>query len=157
MGYYLISSHFTEIELGVDYEPVIKRLNAKYICDMFLERVRFYYNKPIYITSGYRNIRKNESVGGKRNSWHLYEGGKAAVDFYVNSVILVEVFDWLRLESYKLTENLKPIFDKIILEKNKLGVPVIIHAQLDRFNNPRREAYIGETGDYKNYTKVDCL
>ncbi len=59
----------------------------------FLERVRRNFgNKPIVITSGYRPPAINASVGGAKQSEHLYAvPGEGAVDFYVNGADMKQV------------------------------------------------------------------
>jgi hypothetical protein len=58
------------------------------------------------------------------------------------------LFDWLRLES-----DLP--FDKVILEKNAAEVPACVHIQIDRLNKPRRQAFIGHTGNSLRYDQVE--
>lgn len=45
-----------------------------------LEQIRLVFNRPIYITSGYRTNTHNTKVGGSVQSWHLQA---KAVDFYI--------------------------------------------------------------------------
>ncbi|PZO18524.1 MAG: hypothetical protein DCF25_09655 [Leptolyngbya foveolarum] len=51
-------------------------------------------DRAIHITSGYRDSYSNRSVGGARDSRHIYGGG--AVDFWVEGLELVDVFYQLK-------------------------------------------------------------
>ena len=69
-------------------------LVAAYIAE-FLERIRTEFgNRPITITSGYRPAAINSSVGGARNSEHLFKYGCGAVDFYIEGVDIYKVQTW---------------------------------------------------------------
>lgn len=137
---------FSTAELGVEYCEQRIKDNAAFLCRTLLQPIREHFDEPVYIHDGYRSPVHNNSVGGKPTSWHLYTDDHAAVDFHVNGVSLVKVFDWLRLES-------KLPFDKVILENNG-GVPRCIHIQIARNTPPRRQGYIGGTGDSKSYQMV---
>ena len=56
---------------------------------------RFLGDRPIHITSGYRDPYSNRRVGGARDSRHMYGD---AVDFWVEGLDLVDVF--YRLKTY---------------------------------------------------------
>ena len=62
----------------------------------YMDGVRsFLGDRPIHITSGYRDPYSNRRVGGARNSRHMYGD---AVDFWVEGLDLVDVF--YRLKKY---------------------------------------------------------
>lgn len=75
-----LSQHFTldeftlsqtAVRYGIDNTPppdVIENLRA---LAAFLEDVRDNFHAPILISSGYRNERVNEAVGGAKNSAHM--------------------------------------------------------------------------------------
>lgn len=142
-----LAPYFTYEELGVlGCEDRIVQ-NAIEVCHIILIPVREHFAKPVRVHDGYRDWEHNMRVGGKPTSFHLYDEGKGAGDFDVVGAGLVQVFDWIRLES-------KLMFDKIILEKRG-GIPRCIHAQINRFAQPRRLAYVGGTGDSTSYQKVE--
>lgn len=62
----------------------------------FLERARTHFGgKPVIITSGYRNPQVNASVGGAKNSEHLYNApGVGAVDWLIEGVDINRLQDW---------------------------------------------------------------
>ena len=142
-----LSPHFTESELGVESADARVKANARYLCEKILEPIRTEYGLPIFVTSGYRDPAHNAQVGGKGKSFHLYESDRCAADFKVIGIAVTETFDWLRLKS-----GLP--FDKVILEYQE-GEPRIIHIQAMAKTEPRRLAYVGETGDGKEYTPVE--
>ena len=79
-----------------------RRFTKQYQCDTALEICRFlekartaFGNKPIIITSGYRPPAINQSVGGAKNSEHLYSAPDVgAVDFYLEGVDVHQLQDW---------------------------------------------------------------
>lgn len=143
-----LTEHFTEEELGVDFaSPEVKK-NALYLCTELLEPIRAHYAAPLDIHDGYRDSSHNKVIGGKPTSFHLGEGGKMAADFHVVGVGLAQTFDWIRGASGLA-------FDKVILEHDTNDVPRCVHIQLDRFKAPRRQAFIGSTGNGTVYTPVE--
>lgn len=65
-----------EIKRGVYFEKMVQLAKR-------LDGLRYYYAKPITITSGWRSERVNNAVGGAKNSFHLV--GMAA-DIIVSTV-----------------------------------------------------------------------
>lgn len=148
-----LSPHFTDAELGVVgcEQRIID--NAIFLCINILEPIRQHFGRPMNVHDGYRNPDHNTAVGGKIASFHLFDGGHAAADFDVGGDTLPtyrQVFDWIRLES-------KLPFDKVILEHNSVGEDATVHIQVDRNNQPRREAYVGGTGASQQYTLVQTV
>ncbi len=149
----LLSQHFTDAELGVVGAEQRIIDNATFLCVNLLEPIRQHFGRPVNIHDGYRNPQHNAAVGGKLASFHLFSLGQAAADFDVGGdtePTYRQVFDWLRLES-------KLPFDKVILEHNSAGEDATVHIQVDRNNPPRREAYVGGTGDSQQYTLVQTV
>lgn len=62
----------------------------------FLERVRVAFgNKAIILTSGFRPLAINKSVGGASSSEHLFDSpGVGAVDFYIKDADIKAVENW---------------------------------------------------------------
>jgi hypothetical protein len=97
---YKVTPHITYGELTLGEES--RRFIKQYQCDTavelcrFLEKVRSQFgNKPIIITSGNRPPKVNQSIGGAKNSEHLYSGPDVgAVDFYIKGVDAHVVQDW---------------------------------------------------------------
>ena len=76
-----------------------------------MEPIRVHYGKPIRVTSGYRCIELNKSIGGSSRSQHCALNGDAAIDFefYDMDMDLEAVFKWI-------TEESKLPFDQCIAE-----------------------------------------
>jgi zinc D-Ala-D-Ala carboxypeptidase len=143
-----LTEHFAEDELGVSGASDVIITNARALCRDILEPIRAHYQVPIAVHDGYRNVMHNANVGGKPNSYHLYEAGHAAADFHVEGVPMTQVFNWIRSCS-----NLP--FDKVILEHTFDNIPRCIHVQINVGEQPRRLAYIGSTGDGQKYERVE--
>ena len=143
-----LTEHFADRELGVagEIDPRIYD-NAVFLCKEVLEPIHAKFG-AVRIHDGYRDPGHNARVGGKTASFHLFVGGDAAADVDAQGTTIQILFDWLRLES-----DLP--FDKVILEKNAAEVPACVHIQIDRLNKPRRQAFIGHTGNSLRYDQVE--
>ncbi len=110
-----ISEHFTYGEvihsnlakgIGMNNEPPTELLpKFQQMADMILENVRAHFNKPIQITSWYRNPQLNEMLGSKPTSQHILG---EAVDFTIPGIDNMTVAKYIR-------DNLN--FDQIVLER----------------------------------------
>ncbi len=111
-----ISPHFhleefayskTAKEKGIYNTPsVVEIKNLTALCKNVLEPIRQHFNKPVYITSGYRSRKLNKTIGGSKYSQHLK--GEAA-DFVVKDTSVNKVFEYIIHESIP--------FDQCIYEK----------------------------------------
>ncbi len=87
------ASNFTWAEITKDGAriPVDETVTQRIVkvCT-YMDGVReFLGNRPIRITSGYRDPQSNRAVGGARDSRHMYGD---AVDFWVEGMDVVDVF-----------------------------------------------------------------
>jgi hypothetical protein len=93
------ASNFTwdEFTKGGARIPVDATITQRIVkLSKYMDDVRsFLGNRPIRITSGYRDPESNRSVGGARDSRHMYGD---AVDFWVEDIDVVDVF--YKLKSY---------------------------------------------------------
>ena len=138
-----ISPHFmlseftrskTADEKKIDNIPSVEQIkNITALCKIVLERVRKHFNKPVYITSGYRSKELNKAIGGSRYSQHMK--GEAA-DFVVKDILTPKVFDFL----IKSTIS----FDQCIFEKK--GKSEWIHISHKRNRKEKLKAAPDETG-----------
>lgn len=97
-----LSSHFSLSELtrsqtaarkGIDNNPSLEQLiNLVYVANV-LEQVRALFDKPVFISSGFRCSELNRAIGGATKSDHI-EG--LAADFIVSGVSNSEVFEAIR-------------------------------------------------------------
>jgi putative chitinase len=98
----------TALALGIPNDPTPEHLeNLKHLAEC-METVRALFDKPIEITSGYRNPQINAAVGGVPNSAHAL--GHAA-DFHVHGFIDLDAAKRIRDSALK--------FDQLIFEKNR--------------------------------------
>lgn len=142
-----LTEHFADTELGVAGCDAGLIVNAQFLCSQLLEPIRARFGE-VRVHDAYRDAGHNERVGGKAESYHLFEDGRAAADIHAVGCTLQMLFDWIRLDS-------RLPFDKVILEKNSQGKPACVHLQTDLKNPPRREAYIGSTGAATDYVRVE--
>jgi len=142
-----LTEHVSQEEMGVVGQEQRLIDNATFLSQQLLEPIRQHFARPVRLHCGYRNPEHNAAVGGKPNSYHLYQDGHAAVDIDVIGMSLSSLFEWICSES-------KLPFDEAILERNSAGVAACVHLQIDRFNKPRRLGFTGSTGASTHYTPV---
>lgn len=112
-----LSAHFSleeftisskALSMGIKNDPTPPHLdNLKRLAER-MEAVRALFNKPIEITSAYRNPQVNAAVGGVPTSAHAV--GHAA-DFHVDGMTDLEVAKRIRDSGLK--------FDQLIYEKSR--------------------------------------
>ena len=96
------------LSMGIKNEPTPPHLeNLKHLAEC-MEGVRALFNRPIEITSAYRNPQVNAAVGGVPTSAHAI--GHAA-DFHVDGLTDLEVAKRVRDSGLK--------FDQLIYEKSR--------------------------------------
>jgi uncharacterized protein YcbK (DUF882 family) len=132
----LITKHFTLEELtysdigirnNIENIPNSEQIeNLKQLTYNVLQPLRTHFDKPVVITSGFRNLRINTLVGGKTNSQHL-KG--EAVDFIIQSVPFSIIIDYIK-------NNLD--FDQCINEYNQW-----IHCSYSQNRNRKQVFRIG--------------
>lgn len=125
-----LSTHFTLAELtttrtGLPNVPDHETRERLVRVCAFLEIVRAHFGRPIAVHSGYRSPAVNAAVGGSKTSQHM-KG--EAVDFHVDGVPLVDVFDWIRRSDIP--------FGQLLLEGANPATPTWIHLSL---GEPYRE------------------
>lgn len=110
--------------------PMPEEAVASYIalCQTVLEPIRERFGAAL-ILSGYRPPLVNREVGGVPNSQHVATADYCAADFEIPGKTMRDVFDWTRLES-------RLIWDQLILEHGDISD--LIHASWSK--SPRREA-----------------
>jgi GH24 family phage-related lysozyme (muramidase) len=95
-----LTPHITLGEFALGQE--VRRFDHQYQVDTaaelaaFLERARTHFgSKPVIVTSGYRPLAINRSVGGASGSEHLFNApGVGAVDWYIQGVDIYKLQDW---------------------------------------------------------------
>lgn len=111
---------------GIDNTPTIKEidnlLNLIFYC---LQPIRDKLNKPMIITSGYRNTKVNFLAGGKINSQHLTG---CAADFHVKGMTVQQVIDFIVKSGVE--------YDQLINEFNKW-----VHISFNKGKNRRQPPF----------------
>jgi zinc D-Ala-D-Ala carboxypeptidase len=69
------------------------------LCETLLEPIRAHFGRPVMVHSLWRCPDLNAVIGGAATSQHVAGERGAACDFHVAGIPLVEVFDWIRLDS----------------------------------------------------------
>ncbi len=114
-----ISKHFTlreatksntAIRHGIDNNPTRTHLESlKLLAENVLEPLREHFDKPIYISSGYRSKKLNALVNGSLKSQHCKGQAVDLDNDYRNSVTNEEIY-------FYILENLD--FDMLINEED---------------------------------------
>lgn len=134
-----LSKHFTLAELtysdtarklGIKNLPTTEQIqNLGCLVQNVLEPLRVMLDKPILVTSGFRNELLNKKIGGSTNSQHTQ--GRAA-DIQVQGLTPEEL--------YKYIKNSDLIYDQLILEITKNGKWVHISYN-KKFNRQQKLIY----------------
>ena len=133
-----ISAHVTLAEatksptaknLNIKNEPNKDQIDAmKYVSENVFERVRNHFNKPIAVTSFFRNYVLNKAVGGSLTSQHC-KGEAMDIDADIfGGVTNKQIFDYIK-------NNLD--FDQLIWEFGNSLNPDWVHVSLVKGLNKR--------------------
>ncbi|MCP4354369.1 MAG: peptidase M15 [Proteobacteria bacterium] len=100
----------TAIKKNIPNQPTKQHLqNLTVLAQKVFQPIRDYFDKPIYISSGYRSKELNKYIGGASRSQHS-KGEAIDIDNdFRNSVTNKEIFDYIK-------DNLD--FDQLINEQN---------------------------------------
>lgn len=110
------------------------------LCRNILEPIRLYYATPLRILSGYRSPGDNRAAGGVGDSQHMATAKFCAADWWVPTLGMRDIFDWVRLESGL-------VWDQLILEHGQHND--IVHTSWS--TTPRRMALEGATANRTGY------
>jgi len=132
-----LSPHFrlSEFSVSRNYPHLVTPLyqiprvcveRIRSICEFVLEPLRAHFNKPVRITSGFRNPELNLKEGGVQNSDHLFRGDAAAVDFHIHPYNPIEIAGAIA--------QLRIPFAIIVQYTHRY----FIHYSLPRIDEPRR-------------------
>jgi zinc D-Ala-D-Ala carboxypeptidase len=139
----LLSRNFCTQEFEKDGPmPDSVVLSYRSLCNDILEPIRAHVGQPLRITSGYRTLQSNTVAGGVSNSQHCATAKYCAADWWVPTADMREIFDWIRLQSGL-------VWDQLILEHDG-GSLSIIHTSWS--TTPRRQALEGATANKTGYT-----
>lgn len=119
------------IRLGINNEPNEEQIEAmKYVAENIFERVRSHFgNKPIAISSFFRNFATNKAVGGSQTSQHC-KGEAMDIDADTfGGITNKEIFNYIK-------DNLD--FDQLIWEFGTNNNPDWVHVSLTKGLNKRQ-------------------
>lgn len=119
------------IRLGINNEPSKEQIEAmKYVAENIFERVRSHFgNKPIAISSFFRNFATNKAVGGSQTSQHC-KGEAMDIDADTfGGITNKEIFNYIK-------DNLD--FDQLIWEFGTNNNPDWVHVSLTKGLNKRQ-------------------
>ena len=119
------------IRLGINNEPNKEQIEAmKYVAENIFERVRAHFgNKPIAISSFFRNFATNKAVGGSQTSQHC-KGEAMDIDADTfGGITNKEIFNYIK-------DNLD--FDQLIWEFGTNNNPDWVHVSLTKGLNKRQ-------------------
>lgn len=139
------------IRLGIDNSPTTEHLeNLKAVAENIFQPIREHFNKPIFVSSGYRSQALNAAIGGAKNSQHSKGEALDLDNDAVESPTNREIFDYIR-------ENLD--FDQLIGEAydKKNNTFAWVHVSYKKDGNNRGEVLIMEKKNgkstYRPYTE----
>jgi hypothetical protein len=117
--------------------------NLKNVVTKIAQPARNYFNKPLVINSGYRNLLTNKKVGGSSNSQHMRG---EALDIEIPGVSNYELANWI-------ADNCE--FDQVILEFYTPGNPSSgwVHASLRESGNRKNKLTINRNGTFSGFLK----
>ena len=104
---------------NISNEPTKQHLqNLVVLAANIFQPIREHFNKPIYLSSGYRSKALNKAIGGSKTSQHC-KGEAIDIDNdFRNSVTNKEIFDYIK-------DHLE--FDQLISEAGTVENPAWVH------------------------------
>lgn len=127
---------------GIDNWPEEQYIvdNLKALVKNVLQPLRWAYDKPISISSGYRCLELNRAIGSKDTSQHIH--GQAA-DFEIWGIPNLEVAEFIRDELH---------FDQVILEFWEGGNSGWIHCSyVNEVKNRHQSLTINRNGVFSGF------
>ena len=132
----------TAIKNNIPNQPTKQHLqNLIVLAKNVFQPIREHFDKPIYISSGYRSKELNKLIGGASRSQHS-KGEAIDIDNdYRSSVSNKEIFDYIK-------DNLE--FDQLIFEAGTEIDPSWVHVSYRKGMN-RNKVLRMKNGKYTNY------
>lgn len=101
--------------------------NLQLLANKVFQPIRDHFNIPIHISSGFRSIELNKSIGGAGSSQHC-TGEAMDIDMDGSSIKNRDVFNWVK-------DNLK--FDQLIWEFGNDSNPDWVHVSYESSGKQR--------------------
>lgn len=113
---------------GIDNHPNPQQTeNLQLLATKVFQPIRDHFKVPIHISSGFRSIALNKSIGGASSSQHC-TGEAMDIDMDGSSIKNKQIFDWIR-------SNLK--FDQLIWEFGTDNNPDWVHVSYSHTGKQR--------------------
>lgn len=145
-----VTKSSTAIRRGINNTPNDEKIieNLRILAKEVFQPVRDFFNKPIFISSGYRGYELNKYIGGSKNSQHCTGQAIDIDQDNRNSTISnSDIFNYIK-------DNL--VFDQLIWEFGDEHNPAWVHVSYDECRNRGQilEAYSSEgRTKYKKYER----
>lgn len=117
---------------GVSNQPTEAHIaNFKLLAENIFEPIRNHFEKPIFISSGYRSAALNKAIGGAASSQHCTgEAIDIDMDGHAGGVTNKMVFDYIK-------DNLN--FDQLIWEFGTDANPDWVHVSYESTGRQRKQ------------------
>jgi len=150
-----LSKHLSLAEMIISESAKIKKINnypsnaiisnMELLAKNIFEPIREHFNAPIYISSGYRSVKLNESIGGSSSSQHC-KGEAIDIDMDGTNIKNEEIFNYIK-------DNLD--FDQLIWEFGTKSNPDWVHVSYKSNGKQRKEILKASKVKGKSvYTKI---
>ena len=103
--------------------------NMKKLAINVFQPIREHFNSPIHISSGFRSIELNKSIGGSSSSQHC-SGEAMDIDMDGTTISNAKVFKWIK-------DNL--VFDQLIWEFGTDANPDWVHVSYESSGKQRKQ------------------
>ena len=103
--------------------------NMKKLAINVFQPIREHFNSPIHISSGFRSIELNKSIGGSSSSQHC-SGEAMDIDMDGTTISNAKVFKWIK-------DNLS--FDQLIWEFGTDANPDWVHVSYESSGKQRKQ------------------
>lgn len=113
---------------GIDNHPNPQQTeNLQLLANKVFQPIRDHFKTPIHISSGFRSIALNKSIGGASSSQHC-SGEAMDIDMDGSSIKNKQIFDWIK-------DNLE--FDQLIWEFGNNNNPDWVHVSYESSGKQR--------------------
>lgn len=120
---------------GIDNHPNPQQTeNLQLLANKVFQPIRDHFKTPIHISSGFRSIALNKSIGGASSSQHC-TGEAMDIDMDGSSIKNKQIFDWIK-------DNLS--FDQVIAEFPINSNPSWVHVSYSHTGKQRGEILVGK-------------
>jgi zinc D-Ala-D-Ala carboxypeptidase len=116
---------------GISNMPTDAHLeNIKLLCEKVLEPIRVHFDRPIFLSSGYRSLALNSITKGASSSSQHCSGEAADIDMDGTNVTNAQIFNYIK-------DNLE--FDQLIWEFGTTTNPDWVHVSYESNGRQRKQ------------------